>query len=353
MRIESVPLVLMMTLAAANARAADAIVSTESAPIEYVRVCDAFGAGHFYIPGTETCLKIGGYLRIEAAAGDPNEQDTFPGGGGDSWSTRSRFDLRFDTATDTEFGALATFAEAEIQNDDNGPTSIDMENMYLELGGLRVGYSDTLYTEFTGDAGTTIKDYYDVDYGDFGRTQIRYSYDMGMGFRFALSAEDHSKDNTAFALPNENQGDDNYMPDLVGAVGYAADAFKIRAVGGYDESMKAGALKVRLDRNFGPLDLFAMGGWNTDGDEPNNYARWSGDWALWLGGSFKMTEKATMNASANFDEGGDAEASLNLSYTVVPGFDVTPEINYRNKMDEKSGPDAENWGGVIRFQRNF
>ena len=25
-------------------------------PVEYVRVCDAFGTGFFYIPGTETCV---------------------------------------------------------------------------------------------------------------------------------------------------------------------------------------------------------------------------------------------------------------------------------------------------------
>lgn len=29
-------------------------------PVEYVRVCDAYGAGFFYIPGTETCLRIRG-----------------------------------------------------------------------------------------------------------------------------------------------------------------------------------------------------------------------------------------------------------------------------------------------------
>ena len=33
--------------------------------MEYVRVCDAFGTGYFYIPGTETCLKIGGYVRTQ------------------------------------------------------------------------------------------------------------------------------------------------------------------------------------------------------------------------------------------------------------------------------------------------
>jgi len=29
-------------------------------PVEYVRICDAFGTGFYYIPGTETCLQIGG-----------------------------------------------------------------------------------------------------------------------------------------------------------------------------------------------------------------------------------------------------------------------------------------------------
>jgi hypothetical protein len=37
----------------------------------------------------------------------------------------------------------------------------------------------------------------------------------------------------------------------------------------------------------------------------------------------------------------------------VPGFTITPELNYRNDMDEKDGPEAKNWGGVVRFQRNF
>ncbi|MBY5807028.1 porin, partial [Rhizobium ruizarguesonis] len=37
-----------------GAQAADAIVAAEPEPVEYVRVCDAYGTGYFYIPGTET-----------------------------------------------------------------------------------------------------------------------------------------------------------------------------------------------------------------------------------------------------------------------------------------------------------
>ena len=35
-------------------------------PVEYVRICDAFGTGFYYIPGTDTCLKISGYVRVDA-----------------------------------------------------------------------------------------------------------------------------------------------------------------------------------------------------------------------------------------------------------------------------------------------
>ena len=34
-----------------GARAAD-LPARQAAPIEYVRICDAYGAGFFYIPGT-------------------------------------------------------------------------------------------------------------------------------------------------------------------------------------------------------------------------------------------------------------------------------------------------------------
>ena len=42
-----------------GAQAADLSVAE---PVDYVKVCDAFGAGYWYIPGTDTCLKIGGLV---------------------------------------------------------------------------------------------------------------------------------------------------------------------------------------------------------------------------------------------------------------------------------------------------
>ena len=51
------------------AHAAD-LPTRQAAPIEYVRICDAYGAGFFYIPGTDTCLKVGGLALTEVRSYD-------------------------------------------------------------------------------------------------------------------------------------------------------------------------------------------------------------------------------------------------------------------------------------------
>ena len=54
------------------AQAAD-LPTRKAAPVEYVRVCDAYGAGFFYIPGTDTCLRVGG-LALAAMAIQPSTE---------------------------------------------------------------------------------------------------------------------------------------------------------------------------------------------------------------------------------------------------------------------------------------
>ena len=50
-------------VAVAGAQAADLPVKAK--PVEYVKICSLYGAGFYYIPGTDTCLKIGGWVRAE------------------------------------------------------------------------------------------------------------------------------------------------------------------------------------------------------------------------------------------------------------------------------------------------
>jgi hypothetical protein len=49
-------------VAAAGAQAAD--MPVKAAPVQYVKICSLYGDGFYYIPGTDTCLKLGGYIRV-------------------------------------------------------------------------------------------------------------------------------------------------------------------------------------------------------------------------------------------------------------------------------------------------
>ncbi len=65
----------------AAAQAAD-LPTRQAAPIEYVRICDAYGAGFFYVPGTETCLKVGGLAMTEVRSYDQSYSISPVGGTG-------------------------------------------------------------------------------------------------------------------------------------------------------------------------------------------------------------------------------------------------------------------------------
>src|SRR3954464_6399494 len=104
-------------LALSGAQAADLPVKAKA--VEYVKVCSLYGAGFYYIPGSDTCIKLGGYLRVDVLA-NTNGDDTgnTNGAGGaknrftNGYTWRSREDLNIDTRTATEYGVVRTFFDA-------------------------------------------------------------------------------------------------------------------------------------------------------------------------------------------------------------------------------------------------
>ena len=63
----------------AGAQAAD-LPTRKAAPVQYVKICDAYGAGFFYIPGTETCLRVGGLVLAEVAVSNAPDRLNLPAG---------------------------------------------------------------------------------------------------------------------------------------------------------------------------------------------------------------------------------------------------------------------------------
>ena len=81
-------------VAVGGAQAADLPVKAKA--VEYVKVCSLYGPGFYYIPGTDTCLKLGGYLRVDVLANTNSDNTGNTSGAGAA-------NNRFTTAT---LGAL-------------------------------------------------------------------------------------------------------------------------------------------------------------------------------------------------------------------------------------------------------
>ena len=86
-------------IAMSGAQAADLPVKAKA--VEYVRICSLYGAGFYYIPGTDTCIKIGGYVRAETAF---NTNSTFNGAYNAGGGARNRYSNTYVTRARPEHG---------------------------------------------------------------------------------------------------------------------------------------------------------------------------------------------------------------------------------------------------------
>ncbi|PBB65598.1 porin [Mesorhizobium sp. WSM4312] len=368
-------------LAVSGARAADAVVVAEPEPAEYVKICDVYGAGYFYIPGTETCLRIGGYVRYDISGGDigsfdgaksADHQDI--GESNDTWRKKARFTLKTWTGQETELGTLKTYTETRFNfsnhNADTSPLINEAGNdettslnfAWIQLGGLRVGKDESAFNTFIGYAGNVIQDTL-VPYGDFDTNVIQYYFDAGNGFSAVLSLEEGEGVNTI----------DSYVPNVVGGVKWTQGWGAITGVVAYDSNYEEVAGKVRLDVNVSDaIQLWVMGGYGTDDNlsDPTlafpaggrgYFKQWGGNWAVWGGGTYKFNEKTSFNAQISYDDWKNLGVAANIAYDIVPGMTITAEVDYLNagKFDDA---DFSNWtgadkkssvGGLLRFQRSF
>src|SRR5919206_3040721 len=101
-------------VAVSGTQAADLPVKAK--PVEYVKICTLYGEGFYYIPGTDICWKIGGYVRADYGwnvTGARTPHYTGAAGAQDRtvspYSTRHRGDIDFDARTQSAYGTVRAF----------------------------------------------------------------------------------------------------------------------------------------------------------------------------------------------------------------------------------------------------
>jgi len=349
-------------VAVSGARAADAVVIAEPEPVEYVRVCDVYGTGYFYIPGTETCLRIGGYVRYQVSGGDLWARDAIDhedGSINDTWNQYSRLSLQTWTGTETELGTLKTFTETRFEwgngdestGNDPAPvtrgsngfdgTGVSLNFAWIELGGFRIGKDESAFSVFLNYAGGVIADDL-VPYGPFDTNLISYTFTSGAfsGIVALESGGPGDYDGHDYAI-------DSYVPHIVAGAKITQGWGGIGLIGSYDSIHETFAAKARLDVTANDsISGFLMAGWGED-DDFNYYKNWGGEWAVWGGLTASASDKATVNLQLSYDDSEQFGAALNVAYELVPGFVITPEVDYYDDGNDDA------FGGILRFERSF
>lgn len=338
-------------VAASGAQAADAIIAPEPEAVEYVRVCDAYGAGFFYIPGTETCLRISGMVRYQIDWTDDSK----------GWDKYARAELNFDARNETELGTLRSFIKlrgttrnVRIGKDSKvsgGITDggVGVQEAFISLGGIEMGVRDTLY-----DAGLSGE----FDSGGGDRVHfMSYTFAGSNGFSATLALEEADRNH-------------DWKPNVVGKLGYTQGWGSVNAWVAYDATAKEWAVKGIAKANvtdavwvegiatyesghnyYGVITAKKFG---FSGISANVGAKWS------VGGlvGYKFNDKLKASIGAQyFDKIAHVNglkgvsAGVTVDYQIVKGFDTKVAVNYLSA--KYHGVKEDGWAGFVRFQRNF
>lgn len=235
---------------AAGAQAADLPVR-KAAPVavEYVRVCSTYGAGFFVIPGTDSCIKLGGRIRAEALI-----QERF-NRGQDAFGFRARGRMQMDVRTPTPYGLLRTFVRFQITADSGSPynggaTQLGgpvqkpiLDQGYIQFGGLTAGRVTSFFSNGdlpTGHWGTLRFD----DAPDI--TTFAYTFSLGNGFSISAAVEDPQarRVNGAGGIVRAVAPEGFEWPDVVGNIKYAGTWGTAQISGAVHQITDAGVANV-------------------------------------------------------------------------------------------------------------
>ncbi|WP_246702712.1 porin [Starkeya sp. ORNL1] len=310
-----------------TAAAADLPVKAKAA--EYVKICSTYGAGYYYIPGTDTCLKIGGYVTADFYVENFKNEDNFsvdydhPGGYSDRTSGNANFSqsdtesyfktraaIQMDARTQTEYGTLRSYFEMRYtygsdSAQDYTADTLRLKYGYIQFAGFTFGKATSNFDFWAGDF------YEGIDpgffYSDATPLQIAYTADFGNGFSATIAIEDayeRTRDYFDIGIDSSFGEHRQEVPDIVANLSYE---------GSWGAARLSGALH-RLEDQYGNFN-----------SQPND--DWG--WAALAGVRFDIAETTTI-----YLEGAYADGALGYL-----GFGAT------GVMDFADG-DASNFGGA-------
>ena len=230
-------------IALTGAQAADLPIKAK--PVAYVKICSLYGAGYYYIPGTDTCIKVGGYVRAQAEWQSDNGfsygSTNLPIAEGrfdrvtDDFNITGRGAISADARTQTEFGTLRSYIRIGAQSNGRSVNSFFADRLFIQIAGFTMGRAQSFFDIFSN---TETFSYIDSktsgDTYNTGAQVMAYTASFGNGLSATISAEQR--------------------PNPTGVVDGATGAWGVNGVTTLDSAgMKMPDLvgNVRLDQAWG------------------------------------------------------------------------------------------------------
>ena len=236
----------------AGAQAADLPTKKGAPAAEYVKVCKVGGIAGFIVPGTDTCLKISGFVTARYLAGPTHDVysitptasgastgyllKTTDGRQQDAYGTWTRGRITLDAASNTAYGPLIAHIDMEDAFSGGygeGNTSATTGHLNVGNGGYQV---DKAWLTWAGITAGKVESFFDTPWFDGGVNSdmdlfaadqsvnaFAYTATFGGGFSATISLE--SPINTAAAAMLYTTGsfgtvtaDGDRAPDVVASL---------------------------------------------------------------------------------------------------------------------------------------
>ena len=185
-------------VAVAGAQAAD--LPVKAAPVQYVKICSLYGVGFYYIPGTDMCLKIGGWVRAEYGWGQNGNfawgwaQSNVNDRSTNNSDFRARGYITADARNQTEYGTVRGYiavglSENEHGGDVNQGNSFSANRAFIQWAGFTFGRAQSFFDFYSSPATSYWGAFPSSDTGDGGWFVMAYTAQFGNGFSATIAAE--------------------------------------------------------------------------------------------------------------------------------------------------------------------
>ena len=287
MKLSSALLSTAAIFIAASAYAAD-LPAKKAAPAAASDAvsCPAFGAGYFKIPGSDLCLKVGGYVRSDTRfLANASRPATLPANFG------YKYILGFDVSQNSELGTIhsrigmydsqlakigtvgyQTWPDTPLHTP-GGPAT---ESAYVDIGGFRAGFAPST-VDFDNAYNLS-----GVQYQPVGVALLSYTASFANGSTLTVAAENTTwSDNNVGPSPTSAFNNPASRPDLIVSGSAKLDTTVIKAgvvsheVAADNGTAQGFAVLGRSDTTMGPAKIILGAAWASGAaayvDNPTEY----------------------------------------------------------------------------------